>query len=98
MKKTCRKYFLGFFSMFGMRFRTARWKSSFIMTPMALASPGFRETGKFPKLNVDGKYGRPLPPFADLIEAGKVCALNFPVSRNPGRGSSKRTICRKDKI
>ncbi len=37
-----------------------------------------------PKLNVDGKYGRPLPPFTDLIEAGKVCALNFPVSLNPG--------------
>jgi hypothetical protein len=37
-----------------------------------------------PKLNVDGKYGRPLPPFADLIESGKVCALNFPVSLNPG--------------
>ena len=37
-----------------------------------------------PKLNADGKYGRPLPPFADLIEAGKVCALNFPVSLNPG--------------
>jgi hypothetical protein len=37
-----------------------------------------------PKLNADGKYGRPLPPFTDLIEAGKVCALNFPVSLNPG--------------
>jgi hypothetical protein len=37
-----------------------------------------------PKLNADGKYGRPLPPFADLVEAGKVCALNFPVSLNPG--------------
>lgn len=37
-----------------------------------------------PKLNADGKYGRPLAPFADLIEAGKVCALNFPVSLNPG--------------
>jgi hypothetical protein len=37
-----------------------------------------------PKLNVDGKYGRPLIPFTDLIEAGKVCALNFPVSLNPG--------------
>ncbi len=35
-------------------------------------------------LNGQGKYGRPLPPFADLIEAGKVCALNFPVSLNPG--------------
>jgi hypothetical protein len=37
-----------------------------------------------PKINGDGRYGRPLPPFAELIEAGKVCALNFPVSLNPG--------------
>ena len=37
-----------------------------------------------PKLNSDGKYGRPLPPFSELIEVGKVCALNFPVSLNPG--------------
>ncbi len=37
-----------------------------------------------PVLNADGKYGRPLPPFSELIEAGKVCALNFPVSLNPG--------------
>jgi hypothetical protein len=36
-----------------------------------------------PKLNADDKYGRLLPPFADLIKAGKVCALNFPVSLNP---------------
>lgn len=27
---------------------------------------------------------RPLPPTADLLEAGKVVALNFPVSMNPG--------------
>jgi hypothetical protein len=37
-----------------------------------------------PALNLDGRYGRPLPPFSELIEAGKVCALNFPVSLNPG--------------
>ena len=37
-----------------------------------------------PKLNSTGQYGRPLPPFKDLIEAGKVCALNFPISLNPG--------------
>jgi hypothetical protein len=37
-----------------------------------------------PKINADGRYGRPLPPFSQLIEAGKVCALNFPVSLNPG--------------
>ena len=36
------------------------------------------------KINGDGRYGRPLPPFTELIEAGKVCALNFPVSLNPG--------------
>ena len=37
-----------------------------------------------PTVNIDGKYGRPLPPFTELIEAGKVCALDFPVSLNPG--------------
>ena len=37
-----------------------------------------------PTLNWDSKYGRPLPPFSELIESGKVCALNFPVSLNPG--------------
>ena len=36
------------------------------------------------KLNADGRYGRPLPPFTELIEEGKVCALNFPVALNPG--------------
>jgi hypothetical protein len=29
-------------------------------------------------------YGQVLPPFADLIDMGGVCALNFPVSANPG--------------
>jgi TraM recognition site of TraD and TraG len=37
-----------------------------------------------PKVNADGRYGTPLAPFSDLIEVGKVCALNFPVSLNPG--------------
>jgi len=32
--------------MCGMRFSTARSKSSLIMTPMALASPAFMPTGK----------------------------------------------------
>ena len=30
-----------------MRFKTARWKSSFIITPRALAKPGFIPMGKF---------------------------------------------------
>ena len=29
--------------------------------------------------NADGRFGRPLPPFSELIERGAVCALNFPV-------------------
>lgn len=30
-----------------------------------------------------GRFSRPLPPFAELIEQGKVVALNFPTSANP---------------
>jgi hypothetical protein len=30
------------------------------------------------------KHGTPLPPMEDLLEAGKVVALNFPVGLNPG--------------
>src|SRR5215470_16896229 len=37
-----------------------------------------------PIANGDGRYGIPLPPFRELIEQGKVVALNFPVSANPG--------------
>jgi type IV secretory system conjugative DNA transfer VirD4/TraG family protein len=37
-----------------------------------------------PELNQDYRYDRPLPGFAWLIECGKVCALNFPTSFNPG--------------
>ena len=40
------------------------------------------------KLNADGRYGRPLPPFAELVEQGKVCVLNFPVALNPGLAKS----------
>jgi hypothetical protein len=35
-----------------------------------------------PALNADGRYGTPLPSFAEMIEAGKVMALNFPVGAN----------------
>jgi TraM recognition site of TraD and TraG len=37
-----------------------------------------------PKANADHQFGAPLPSFSWLIENGKVCALNFPVSLNPG--------------
>ncbi len=37
-----------------------------------------------PALNHDGRYGKVLAGFGDLIETGKVLALNFPISANPG--------------
>src|SRR5919202_6059045 len=35
-----------------------------------------------PAQNADGRFGKPLPPFSELIEAGKVVELNFPVGAN----------------
>jgi hypothetical protein len=37
-----------------------------------------------PARNANQQLGKPLPSFSWLIENGKVCALNFPVSMNPG--------------
>ena len=49
-----------------------------------------------PIANADGAYGRPLPPFADLIEAGRICALNFPVVANPGLARTIGTLMKQD--
>jgi hypothetical protein len=49
-----------------------------------------------PAANADGRYGKPLPPFADLIERGTVCALNFPVSANPGLAKIVGTLMKQD--
>lgn len=46
--------------------------------------------------NRHGRYGTPLPPFADLLEAGKVVALNFPVSMNPGLAKTIGTLMKQD--
>ena len=46
--------------------------------------------------NADGVFGRPLPPFAQLIGEGKVCALNFPVSANPGLARTIGTLMKLD--
>ncbi|MGH9160969.1 MAG: type IV secretory system conjugative DNA transfer family protein [Vicinamibacteraceae bacterium] len=35
-------------------------------------------------VNADGHLGRPLPPWQELLEQGKVLALNMPMSANPG--------------
>ncbi|MCU1262134.1 MAG: hypothetical protein JWO80_5019 [Bryobacterales bacterium] len=49
-----------------------------------------------PEKNKDGKYGKPLPKFADLIESGKVVALNFPVAANPGLARTVGTLMKQD--
>src|SRR5260370_28531427 len=49
-----------------------------------------------PAANQEGRYGTPLPPFAELIEQGKVVALNFPVSLNPGLARTIRTLMKLD--
>ncbi len=49
-----------------------------------------------PVANRDRRYGRVLPPFADLIERGTVCALNFPVSANPGLARAVGTLMKQD--
>lgn len=49
-----------------------------------------------PVANVDGRYGVPLPPFAELIEKGQVCALDFPVAGNPGLAKIIGTLMKHD--
>ena len=46
--------------------------------------------------NRDGRYGKPPPPFSELIEQGKVCALNFHVSANPGLARAIGTFLKQD--
>jgi len=49
-----------------------------------------------PLASKDGLYGAPVPPFADLIDQGKVVALNFPVSLNPGLARTIGTLMKLD--
>ena len=49
-----------------------------------------------PVANRNGRYGVPLPPFSELIEQGKVVALNFPVSLNPGLAKTIGTLMKQD--
>jgi TraM recognition site of TraD and TraG len=49
-----------------------------------------------PVANHDGRYGKPLPPFSELLESGAVCALNFPVSANPGLARTIGTLMKQD--
>src|SRR5262249_15038668 len=49
-----------------------------------------------PVANTDGVYGKPLPPFRDLIESGAVCALSLPLSANPGLARTIGTMMKQD--
>jgi len=49
-----------------------------------------------PAANRNGRYGIPLPPFSELIEQGKVVALNFPVAMNPGLSKTIGTLLKQD--
>jgi hypothetical protein len=46
--------------------------------------------------NANGTHGIPLPPIADLIEQGKVIALNFPAAMNPGLARALGTMLKQD--
>ena len=49
-----------------------------------------------PVANRNARYGVPMPPFAELIEQGKVVALNFPASMNPGLAKTIGTLMKQD--
>src|ERR1700681_3262884 len=49
-----------------------------------------------PAKNPDGVHGVPLPPLADLIDQGKVIALNFPIAMNPGLARALGTMLKQD--
>jgi hypothetical protein len=46
--------------------------------------------------NADERYGVPLPPMSELIEQGKVVALNFPIAMNPGLARALGTMLKQD--
>jgi hypothetical protein len=49
-----------------------------------------------PARNPNGVHGTPLPPLGDLIESGKVLALNFPIAMNPGLARALGTMLKQD--
>jgi hypothetical protein len=46
--------------------------------------------------NADVRHGIPLPPISELIEQGKVVALNFPIAMNPGLARALGTMLKQD--
>ncbi len=69
-------------------------RNSHAATPHVSSCLRLREDD--PERNADGRHGLPLPPFAELIEQGKVVALNFPVAMNPGLARALGTLLKQD--
>ena len=46
--------------------------------------------------NPDSVHGTPLPPLAELIEQGKIVALNFPIAMNPALARALGTMLKQD--
>jgi hypothetical protein len=46
--------------------------------------------------HADGVEGRPLPPMGELLESGKIVALNLPASLNPGLARTIGTLLKLD--
>jgi hypothetical protein len=49
-----------------------------------------------PVANQDGRFGKPLPPFSELLEQGAVLALNLPLATNPGLAKTIGTLLKQD--
>jgi hypothetical protein len=49
-----------------------------------------------PVANHDGHFGKPLPPFSELLEQGSVIALNLPLATNPGLAKTIGTLLKQD--
>jgi len=49
-----------------------------------------------PVANQDGHFGKPLPPFSELLEQGAVLALNLPLATNPGLAKTIGTLLKQD--
>ena len=49
-----------------------------------------------PVANQDGRFGKPLPAFSELLEEGAVLALNLPLAINPGLAKTIGTLLKQD--
>src|SRR5262245_29481022 len=62
------------------------------MTTLRSSTPSVRPR----KRTIPPSYGVPLPPIAELVEQGKVIALNFPIAMNPRLARALGTMLKQD--